>query len=98
MNGQQTRRLSRATETVSEYLLDKGIGLFVPMADAKQVDHLFITYKPGLESEAFPDVPDVYDTLKEWLGDVIGVFESDDMKTLRIPIKALLSKRKAAHS
>lgn len=96
MNGQQKRRIMRALETVNEYLIDKGIGLFMPMSDATQPEHLFIIYKPGIENEAFGNVPDVYDTLKEWIGDSVQKFESDDMRTLCIPVKAVLSKRKAA--
>lgn len=98
MNAQKTKRLSSAADIVSEYLINNGIGLFVPVADATQPNFLFIVYEPGLENAQFGNVPDVLDTLKPWLGGIIGTFEADNLRTLRIPLGLILNKRKAVSS
>lgn len=95
MNAQQQKRMERATETVDEYLVDLGIGLFVLVCDATQPNHLFIIYHPGLENAEFGNVPDVHETLKAWLGGSIGVHEADNSRVLRIPLALILNKRKA---
>jgi hypothetical protein len=97
MSAQQNRAM-RASETLSEYLLDQGIGLFVPVFDATQSGYLFVMYPVGVENAQFGNVPDVYETVKVWLGGSIDVHDTSALRTLRIPLALILGKRKAVRS
>lgn len=96
------RRFQTAAEIVTEYLLDKGIGIFVPIMDATKPHNFLLMYPLNMEAAMLGfDIPDVRETLALLVGgDNIDTLETNDdgvqMRFLCIPVHTILGKRKAA--